>query len=158
MQRGLGGIGPMMTLSMSPTGSYQFYQNICYGMWHAARGGGIVPSMILSRSPTGLDRLWVTARPPHALARHGAEARPRSEASWAGQRRRGEARGSHASGASVEGRAAGAVASAQARSDASAAGAGASAPSGATGPESSRHEGGACPAHARRSCPLSWRP
>ncbi len=112
MQRGLSGIGPMMTLSMSPTGSYQFYQNIRYGMWHAARGGSIVLSMILSRSPPGLDRLWVTARPPRALARHGAEARPRSEASWAGQWRCGEAHGSHASGASDEGRVAGAVASA----------------------------------------------
>ena len=158
MQRGVGGVVSATILSMSPAGSYQFYQNIRYGMWHAARGGSIVLSMILSRSPPGLDRLWVTARPPRALARHGAEARPRSEASWAGQRRRGEARSRHASGASDAGRAAGAAASTQARSDASAAGAGASAPSGAAGPESSRHEGGACPAHARRSCPQSWRP
>ena len=58
----------MTILSMSPTGSYQFYLNIRYGMWHAARGGGIVPAMILSMSPTGLDRLWVTARlPAHSL-------------------------------------------------------------------------------------------
>ncbi len=108
MLRGLGGIGPMMTLSMSPTGSYQFYLNIRYGMWHAVRGGGIVPSMTLSRSPTGSYQfyqnvrygLWYAAwsrRPrragPRSRLRLGANARAREDSPHPGGARRGARRG-----------------------------------------------------------------
>ena len=41
-----GGIALMMVLSMLPTGLYQFYQNIHYGMWYARSGVIVEDEMI----------------------------------------------------------------------------------------------------------------
>ena len=47
-----GGIAVMMVLSMLPTGLYQFYQNIHYGLWYA-RSGQIVEDPLIQNLASG---------------------------------------------------------------------------------------------------------